>query len=121
MTVSAPKTVFSTGEQAKFCVTYNNESNYDVKHTKIELIRIDESRVYSDTDKKEHQMKSAYFEGAHRNSKKIIEVYFTVPQLTPSSDQICQVVNIFYEIHVTAILDGALDHAMKIPVFIIAN
>lgn len=121
MTVNAPKTVFSNGEQARFCVTYNNESNYDVRQTKIELIRIDESRVHSDTEKKEHQMQSAYFEGAHRNSKKTIEVHFTVPQLTPSSDQICKVVNIFYEVHVTAIVDGAVNHTIKIPVFIIVK
>jgi hypothetical protein len=120
MTVYAQKTVFSNGEQARFFVTYSNETSYKINKTKIALVKIDECCARNKADQKNSQVQSALFEGADGNSKKTIEVHLTVPQLTPSSDRACKVVNIFYEVHITATFDGALDHTMKIPVFILA-
>jgi hypothetical protein len=118
MKINTPTTAIACGDQVKFFVTYNNESTRDVKKTKIELIRIDENRIDNIIKTAVHQVQSRYFAGASENSMTTHEINFKLPNLTPSSDRVCKIVNIFYEVHITASFDGAFDHVMKIPVFI---
>lgn len=118
MTVDTPITAFTSGDQVRINVTYNNESDYQVETTKVELIKIDESRVKNYVDRGSHYMETALFEGVAGNSMKTISTEFEVPDLIPSSDGVCTIVNISYEVHVTAVIINALNHTIKIPVFI---
>jgi hypothetical protein len=119
MEVTAPKTLFTnTGEEAKFTVIYVNESNFEVKETRLELVRIDQGQVNDSVTSKNHIVQSAIFEGVAGKSTKTVETYFKITYHTPSSCEVCKVVKVYFEIHITAVIDTALNHTIKIPVFI---
>lgn len=119
MKVSAEKTVFSISDEAKFNVTYINDSNHKANATNIELIQIvekdDAQRIY-------HLLYSANVEGVEKNSNKMLNINFKIPELLPTIDQFCKCFKISHEIHITALMSGiAFDHRVKVPVFIGLN
>lgn len=121
MSVQTARTGYVSGQRANFLVRINNQSGVYIRTVQVGLFQI--IHYNSDNPKKKkisiNIIKSYDNADVPQFSSKEIKGHVNIPVLDPSTEGSCKVIEIFYEVHVKAKIDGLVSSpSVKIPIVI---
>lgn len=109
MTAEIPFCGYVSGQTASVVVQINNESSVEVTDIIVELMKIfyynsDTPRMR--TRKREEKVASTKHQGVPPKKKGDAQAILVIPAVPPTNMGSCRVIQLFYEIHVTARVSG---------------
>lgn len=113
---------FVVGQNVTISIEVNNESRIDVEYIKVSLKKIIFYNSQTPTTKtKAETLTEADIRcgGVTKQNKGKFEQQLIIPPVPPSNLNYCRVLNVSYEIHVTAKISGIhQDPVLKLPITI---
>ncbi|CRK98596.1 CLUMA_CG012194, isoform A [Clunio marinus] len=120
MAASIPMSGFVPGQNIPVCIEINNESRIAIDDVKVSLKKL--VCYHSQTPKMKTKeeiisVKEIRSGEVRKRSKGKFDQRFAIPPLPPSNTNYCRVINVSYEIHVTAKVSGLhVNPVLKLPI-----
>lgn len=121
LSVQTPMTGYVSGQRAQFFVTVDNQSGVYINSVQVGLLQV--THYNSENPKKKkisiHMVKSYEHTGVAQFTSRDITSLVNIPALDPSTESSCKIIEIFYEVHVAAKINGLYSSpTVKIPIII---
>lgn len=122
LAASIPMSGFVAGQGVIISVEINNESSIDVENLKISLKKI----IFYNSQTPAKRTKEEILNeveikcgGVQKRNRKNFDQQLIIPPIPPSNMNYCRILNVAYEIHVTAKVSGAHQNlTVKLPITI---